>query len=54
MNIKCAECGKTIVAIGSSRKNGAKHQDWIARKYHKKCWIKKISWNRLDKQMQNR
>ena len=35
----CLSCGKTLVAIGTERKNGkATHNDWKGRKYHKKCW----------------
>lgn len=42
----CQRCGKKLVAIGSSRKNGteffgktkAGSKDWATRKYHKKCW----------------
>ena len=35
---KCVGCGKPLVAIGNSRKNGKAHNDWPTRKYHKKCW----------------
>ncbi len=40
---KCLHCEKTIVAIGSSRENGAMHKDWSNRKYHKKCY-KELQW----------
>ena len=30
-------CGKPLVKIGNTRKNGANHSDWGSRKYHKKC-----------------
>lgn len=35
---KCKLCKKTLKAIGNSRKNGANHNDWKSREYHKKCW----------------
>jgi ATP-dependent DNA helicase RecQ len=35
---KCLSCGRTLVAVGSARSKGAKHDDWGTRKYHKKCW----------------
>lgn len=38
----CKLCNKTLVPIGSRRKGGAAHADWSARKYHKKCWKKKM------------
>ena len=34
----CEFCGKSLVAIHSSRKNGKLGKDWDSRKYHKKCW----------------
>lgn len=34
----CQYCYKKLVPIGSSRCNGASHNDWPTRKYHKKCW----------------
>ena len=33
----CRLCGKPLVKIGNTRKNGANHSDWGSRKYHKKC-----------------
>lgn len=36
----CSECGKKLVAIGLSRKNGKSHPDWDSRKMHKKCYAK--------------
>jgi hypothetical protein len=36
----CHECYKRIVPVGSSRLNGAPHNDWKGRKYHKQCWKK--------------
>lgn len=38
MERKCKKCGKSLVAIGHSRKNGKDHSDWKSRSYHKKCW----------------
>ena len=32
-------CGKPLVKIGNTRKNGANHIDWNSRKYHKKCTL---------------
>jgi hypothetical protein len=43
---KCLYCGKTIVPIGNSRENGALHNDWENRKYHKKCY-KEVVWEKL-------
>lgn len=37
--VKCSKCGKKLVPIGTSRKNGASHNDWDSRKLHKKCWL---------------
>ena len=34
----CGVCGKTLQAIGSARKNGARHNDWFGRMYHKRCY----------------
>ncbi len=36
----CQLCFKKKQPIGSSRVNGAPHDDWESRKYHKKCWKK--------------
>ena len=35
----CQCCFKKLVPIGNSRANGASHDDWDGRKYHKKCWM---------------
>lgn len=36
----CSHCGKPLVSIGTSRKNGkATHNDWGTRTLHKKCWM---------------
>lgn len=37
---ECTLCGKPLVSIGTSRKNGkATHNDWGTRRLHKKCWV---------------
>jgi len=38
-NKYCSRCQKVLQAIGNSRKNGKKHDDWESRKMHKKCWL---------------
>jgi len=43
MSRTCIHCGKHLVAIGTSRKNGkplstGDGDDWKDRPYHKKCW----------------
>jgi hypothetical protein len=35
---KCWECGGKLVPVGTSRKNGAFHDDWEERILHKQCW----------------
>jgi hypothetical protein len=35
---KCWHCGSKLVPIGSSRMNGAGHDDWEGRYLHKTCW----------------
>ena len=30
---------KCLQPIGTARSNGYKHNDWVARSSHKKCWI---------------
>ncbi len=35
---KCWKCGGKLVPIGHSRVNGADHDDWATRKFHKQCW----------------
>ncbi len=35
---KCWHCGSNLVPIGSSRANGAGHDDWKERYLHKRCW----------------
>lgn len=34
----CLYCGITMPPIGSSRINGADHNDWSSRMFHKKCY----------------
>ncbi len=36
---RCWKCNKMLVPVGSSRQNGAFHDDWEGRILHKKCWI---------------
>ena len=35
----CHCCGGKLVPIGDARANGACHEDWPSRRYHKKCWL---------------
>ena len=35
----CWHCGGKLKPIGTSRKNGAAHDDWDDRYLHKRCWI---------------
>ena len=36
---KCKHCGKSIRAMGTSRKDGGNgYDDWSGREYHKKCY----------------
>jgi len=35
----CIWCQKPLQPIGNARANGCKHNDWIGRNSHKKCWI---------------
>ena len=34
----CLECFRPLVPVGSSRRNGAWHNDWTTRRFHKRCW----------------
>lgn len=36
--MSCKYCNKKLVSIGHKRQNGANHNDWDDRMYHKKCW----------------
>ena len=36
---KCIWCNKQLQPIGTARSNGYKHNDWIGRSSHKKCWV---------------
>ena len=38
---RCWHCGRKLVPIGTSRKNGAAHHDWDGRYLHKTCWRKR-------------
>ena len=35
---KCWKCGGKLIPIGTSRRNGACHDDWEERILHKQCW----------------
>ena len=37
----CIWCNKSLQPIGTARANGYKHDDWVNRNSHKKCWIEK-------------
>ena len=39
-NRLCLECFRPLVPIGTSRANGAWHNDWATRRYHKRCWTR--------------
>lgn len=34
----CLECNKKMPVIGTNRINGANHDDWNSRKFHKLCY----------------
>ena len=34
----CLECFRPLVPVGGSRRNGACHNDWETRRFHKRCW----------------
>jgi len=36
----CRLCSGPLVAVGTSRMNGASHSDWYSRKEHKQCWLR--------------
>ena len=36
---KCIWCQKPLQPIGTARSNGYKHNDWVDRNSHKKCWF---------------
>ena len=38
LKTKCWHCEGNIVAVGTSRCNGADHGDWEERYLHKACW----------------
>lgn len=49
---KCEYCGRSLVAIGKSRKNGKNHSDWESRNLHKGCWCKIKKYNQLKEKYQ--
>ncbi len=40
----CRDCLKKLVPIGTSRRNGAWHNDWDDRLLHKQCWKNRSQW----------
>ena len=34
----CFECFRPLVPVGTARANGAWHDDWGTRRFHKRCW----------------
>ena len=34
----CFECFRPLVPVGTSRADGAWHDDWETRRFHKRCW----------------
>ena len=34
----CFECFRPLVPVGTARANGAWHDDWETRRFHKRCW----------------
>jgi hypothetical protein len=38
LKARCWHCGGKLSPMGSSRANGAAHDDWDDRYLHKKCW----------------
>lgn len=38
LKTKCWHCDCNLVAVGTSRSNGADHDDWEERYLHKSCW----------------
>ena len=36
----CFECFRPLVPVGTSRANGAWHDDWETRRFHKRCWAR--------------
>ena len=38
LNNRCWHCGTKLVPIGTTRSNGASHEDWDTRFLHKSCW----------------
>ncbi len=38
LTTRCWHCAGKLVPVGSSRFNGAAHDDWDGRYLHKKCW----------------
>ncbi len=51
LKTRCWHCEGDMVAVGTSRCNGADHADWEERFLHKKCWkvLKKREFNELNR-----
>ena len=45
----CIWCNKSLQPIGTARANGYKHDDWVNRNSHKKCWIENELKNKYKK-----
>ena len=45
MKVKCLMCGQSLVAIGTDRANGKRHDDWATRQYHKQCFKSLVKCN---------
>lgn len=43
---KCLRCGRKLVPVGYARANGASHNDWDSRQFHKCCWVGLGQWER--------
>jgi len=44
---QCKYCHRVLVPIGHDRKNGKSHGDWLARRYHKKCYKELTIYNTI-------
>ena len=45
----CIWCQKHLVPIGTARTNGYRHNDWLSRDSHKKCWLENEVKNKRKK-----
>ena len=47
---KCIWCQKCLQPIGTARANGTtRHNDWVSRNSHKKCWLENELKNKRKK-----